>query len=340
MKIFEAFQIKDVGFQNRVVMAPMVPFGLQQAKDGVMSDEAIRHCLLRVPNGMGLMICQSLSVTRNKTISGGAGVYSDAHIPYLHQLTEGFHSVGTRFFAQLAYPSTGYQNGDSILQYTQSDLEEIRREFVTAAEICKKAGCDGIELHGAHGFFLNMMASSVANKRTDRYGGDIRGRLRLAEEIVGAIKAFSDERFIISYRMGWNERLEQDVEMAQALEEIGIELLHVSSGIPSERVLNRPAGFPYNDVVYTGVYIKEHVGIPVTVVNAIRTINRGNALLEEGLCDFVAYGKPFLADEAFLTHSHKNSDYQPCLKCRNCQWFVHGAKCPAQIKAKKMNPAF
>lgn len=335
MKAMESFQIKGVTFQNRVVMAPMVPFGLKQAEDGAMSDEGLLHYFERMPNRMGLMICQSLSVTGDVRINGGVGAYSKAHMAHLRRLAEACHSFGTRFFAQLAYPGAGYPHEPDVNGYSQSDIERIQGEFVRAAEICRDAGCDGIELHGAHGFFLNKMASPLANRRSDRYGGDLSGRLRLAENIAAGIKAFADERFILSYRMGWNKDLETDVQTAQALERMGIELLHVSSGIPFDRAIERPVDFPFSDVVYTGVHMKQRVHIPVTVVNGIGSINRGNALLEMGLCDFVAYGKPFLADEAFLTHSLENPDHQPCLTCKNCQWFTDGTKCPAQISARK-----
>jgi hypothetical protein len=121
----------------------------------------------------------------------------------------------------------------------------------------------------------------------------------------------------------------------ERLQQMGVELLHVSSGIPGDRAIPRPQDFPYNDVAYTGTFVKRHVGIPVTVVNGIATLRRGDALLEAGLCDFIAYGKPFLADEAFLTHSLEDPDHEPCLTCKNCKWFSDGTKCPAQVKARK-----
>ncbi|MEA4846497.1 MAG: NADH:flavin oxidoreductase [Clostridiaceae bacterium] len=339
MKIFDPIKIKNVVFQNRVVMAPMVPFGLPANEDGSMSNELMHHYLQRIPNGVGLMICQALSVTSDsrtsqKAIAGGAGAYSDAHIAYINQLAEACHSYGTKFFAQLAYPSAGHRKGDSINQLTEADMEKIKNEFVRGAEICKKAGCDGIEFHGAHGYFLNMVLSPLSNKREDKYGGDISGRLLLIEKIIKGIKGFAGDDFIISYRMGWNDDLKLDVQTAQALERIGIELLHVSFGIPSDRKVEVPDDFSYDDIVYTGAHIKKHVNIPVTVVNDIRTLSRGNALLEKGFCDFAAYGTPFLADEAFLIKSLNNYDYKPCFRCRNCQWFISGEKCPAQIKNK------
>lgn len=339
MKIYDSIKIKNVLFQNRIVMAPMVPFGLPVNQDGTMGKELINHYLQRTSNSMGLMISQSLCVTPSpltgKTlIDGGVGIYSDNHKVYLNQLVEACHRRGTIFFAQLAYPSIGYHNGDSITELTETDIEAIKNEFVHAAKLCKESGCDGIELHGANGFFLNMFACPLSNNRGDQYGGNINGRLLLAKKIVKEIQAFADDNFIISYRMGWNDNLENDIQTAQALEQIGIDLLHVSFGIPSKRKIKAPENFPYNSIVYTGTQVKKHIHIPVIVVNDIRTLRRGNILIKNDACDFVAFGKPFLADKEFLTKSLSNYDFNPCLGCKNCQWFRNGEKCPARIKTE------
>ena len=334
--IMSPIKVKNVDFKNRVVMAPMVIFGLT-SEDGVMEPKLVDHYLKRADNNMGLMISQALSVSPDKMISGGAGAYSDSHIGYLNKIKEACHQNGTRFFAQLAYPGFSYYDTRSknVNELTKKDITKIREEFINGAKVCKKAGIDGIEMHGAHTFFLNMMASPRSNKREDDYGGDINGRLFLLKEIVDGIKDFAGDDFIISYRMGWNESLDMDVKTTKAIEDIGINMLHVSSGIPGNRKIEIPGDFNYNEIVYTGCQIKKHINIPVIVVNDIRTINRGNYLLENDLCDFVAYGRPFLADENFMNESLVDPAYDPCLGCKQCQWFENIDKCPGQIKAKK-----
>ena len=330
-------KVKNVNFKNRVVMAPMVRFGLT-SQDGVMEPKLMDHYLKRAKVGIGLMISQALSVTSERMIPTGAGAYSPSHISYLSEITKACHQNDTRFFAQLAYPGFGYydQNSDDLNQLTRKDLGKIRDEFINGTIICKKAGLDGIELHGAHGFFLNMMASPRSNKREDNYNQDMNGRLFLLKEIVDGIKKIADDNFIISYRMGWNENLDMDIKTAQAIENIGIDMLHVSSGIPSDRQLEIPEEFHYNEVVYTGCEVKKHVDIPVIVVNDIRTMNRGNYLLENDLCDLVAYGRPFLADENFVVRSLSNPRYDACLGCKTCKWFENGNNCPKQVETKKM----
>ncbi len=333
-KILSPIKIKNVTFENRVVMAPMVNFGVRSSEDGIMSAELLQHYLGRTTTGVGLIICQSLSVSPKGMVSGGVGAYSDAHMGYLKTLSEECHKNGIKFFAQLAYHDASFRQGGTISNRSESDLEEIKNDFVRAIKRCKDSGCDGIELHGAHGFFLNMIVSPQANRLENRYSGDISRRLRLIKEILEDAKKFTDDNFIISYRMGWNDDLDTDVATAKALETLGVELLHISTGIPVDRKLKIPVDFEFNDSVYAGSQVKKSVSIPVIVVNDIQTLHRGQYLIENGLCDFVAYGRPFLADATFMRHSAKDFNHKPCLDCKTCQWFVNGEKCPAKSKFK------
>jgi 2,4-dienoyl-CoA reductase-like NADH-dependent reductase (Old Yellow Enzyme family) len=336
MKIFEPIKLKNVLFQNRAVMAPMVPFGMPERTDGVMSDTLLRHYLDRAANGMGLMITQSLSVTSKLPAAGGTGIYADDHIDHLRSIAAACHEQNTKLFVQLAYPSAGHQNGDSVNGLTADEIAEIKEEFVRAAFRCREAGCDGVELHGAHGYFLNMFASPLANQRTDSNGGDLDGRLHLVRNIVDGIRTFLDDDFIVSYRMGLNDNMEMDIQTARVLEALGVELLHVSSGISEGRHTAIPEDFPYNSIVFSGTELRRHVNIPVVVVNDIRTLDRGNALLEDGLCDFAAFGKPFLADPLFYKNSIGKMDHQPCFRCKKCLWFTHYDRCPAYRMGNKM----
>lgn len=93
-------KVKGVDFKNRVVMAPMVRFGLK-SQNGVMEPRLIDHYLKRANTGIGLMISQALSVTSKKMIATGAGAYSDSHIKYLSKIKEVCHQNGTKFLHSL-----------------------------------------------------------------------------------------------------------------------------------------------------------------------------------------------------------------------------------------------
>lgn len=334
--IFSPIQVKGLSFQNRIVMAPMVRFGFS-CRAGMMGTELLQEYLKRADKGIGLIISQVLSVSPNEAIAGGAGAYSERHIDYLKQIADVSHQNGTRFFAQLGLPGYAFYEASTkdVNALTTQELIQIRDEFIHAAEICKKAGLDGMELHGAHTFFLNMMASSFSNRRQDKYGGDLTGRLTLVKEITEGVKNSAGDGFLVSYRMGWGDCLNTDQTTARALEALGMDMLHVSHGIPEGRKLELPENYEYGDMVYTGCVVKQQVQIPVIAVWDMKTLGRGNRLIEGGGCDFAAYGRPFLADEAFVPHSAGNMDYKPCLECRNCFWFTDGRKCPGQKLMKR-----
>lgn len=332
-KIFTPLQIKGVQFKNRIVMAPMVRFGFS-CDHGIMGPRLMQEYLDRADQQIGLLITQALSVTAVAPTGDRAGAYDKQQLFYLQQLASACHQHGSRIFAQLTLPGYGWKRADSgdINSLTVEELDQIRDKFLYSARLCQEAGLDGVELHGAHTFFLNMLSSAEVNHRQDAYGGTLSARLHLAEEIVKGIKQFAGANFLVSYRMGWTASLEEDVQTAQLLEQFGLDLLHVSSGIPRERQVALPPVYDYNQIVYTGSCIKKHLHIPVIVVNDLKTLARGEKLLADRNCDFVAYGRPFLADGAFVVHSLENLDYQPCYGCKECQWFTDGEQCPARKK--------
>ena len=308
--IFSQIKVKRVNFSNRIVMAPMVHFGYKN-KNGNMEEKLLNTYLNYADKGIGLIISQALLVADKKEIVGDvsnwAGIYSNEHIEYLRKISDTYHKYGTKFIAQLNTLNFKFleKNSNDINKLSKEDLIYLRDCFIKSAKFCQEAGLDGIELHGAHTYFFNMLSSEISNKREDNYGGNLIERLNLVKEIIEAIKSFSKDDFIISYRMGWTENINTDIETAKALEKLGIDILHVSIGIPEDRKLKLPNEFEYNDFVYTGIQVKKNVNIPVIVVNDIKTLSRGNKLIEDGDCDFVAYGRPFLSDPNFGIHSLK-----------------------------------
>ena len=277
--IFSQIKVKGVNFSNRIVMAPMVHFGYKN-KNGNMEKKLLNIYLNYADKGIGLIISQALLVADKKEIVGDvsnwAGIYSNEHIEYLRKISDTCHKYGTKFIAQLNTLNFKFleKNSNDINRLSKEDLIYLRDCFIKSAKFCQEAGLDGIELHGAHTYFFNMLSSEISNKREDNYGGNLIERLNLVKEIIEAIKSFSKDDFIISYRMSWTENINTDIETAKALEKLGVDILHVSSGIPEDRKLKLPDEFEYNDFVYTGIQVKKNVNIPVIVVNDIKTLSR------------------------------------------------------------------
>lgn len=351
MKLLEPFVVKNISFQNRVAIAPMHPFGVPIGEGDSIGDEILEYYERRLRTKPGLLITQAMRSKERDNVLGGVGLITQVQENGVKRLVDLAHKYGTKVLVQINFPSNGHHRHDTIDFWRQDELKEIEDAFVEAALKAKNAEADGVELHGANLFFLNLFSSPITNHRIDEFGGDVNGRIKLATNIISRIRELAGDDFLIDYRMGWNKDLETDIETAKALEKAGIDLIHISYGIrESDRYMPyyypsfvsfpgttrekqiAPKDFDYNDVVYTGAEIKKNVNIPVILVDEIWSLERGEKLIQDNAGDFIAYGRPFLADEQFLEKGRENPKFDGCYKCKDCAWFYDYHDCP---KAKQ-----
>ena len=201
------------------------------------------------------------------------------------------------------------------------------RQFVTGAVIAQKAGIDGVEIHAAHGYLVNQFLSPHTNKRTDKYGGDLMGRMRFITEIIKGIQAYCGPKFPISVRMNGDDfiedgiKLEEAVQMAVILEKLGVQCLNVSCGTyESGYTIIEPSSFAEGWKKHLAKAIKAHVSIPVIAVNNIKHPAVAEALLEEGVCDFIGVARGNLADPEWANKAQAGQDgmIRKCIGCMEC----------------------
>lgn len=344
--LFSEINVKGHIIKNRVVMPPMVCFGWTDDR-GLISEKNIEHYEKRAKGGVGLIIMEAHSISKDGRLSGTQlGIWSDDHIEGIKRVVDTCHSHGAAVMVQINH--AGIQTPDEVCSVhigpsdynsgkkygraaTYDGIKKIQNDFINAAKRAEAAGADGIELHGAHGYLIDQFMSPIINKRQDEYGGTIENRSRFACEIIDGIKSATRSNFIIGYRMGGFEpTLNEGIQIAGILEKHGINILHVSAGISDGTNPSVPEGFPYNWIVHCGTRIKQHVSIPVIVVNDIRTPERASYLIENKMADFTAIGRCLLADPEWVNKTRDGREISYCLKCKPCRWFTDGTKCPRQ----------
>ncbi|EOM2717779.1 NADH:flavin oxidoreductase/NADH oxidase family protein, partial [Acinetobacter baumannii] len=119
---------------------------------------------------------------------------------------------------------------------THEEILDIIKRFATAARICEKAGFEGVQLHGAHGYLISQFLSPLTNKRTDQWGGSVENRTRFLLEVYKAVREATSENFIISVKLnsadfqrgGISE--EDVISVFKAVDEAGIDLIEISGG--------------------------------------------------------------------------------------------------------------
>jgi len=351
-KLFSEFPLKGLKVKNRIVFPPVVCFHYA-GEDGMVIPRNVEHYRLRAEGGAGMIITEATAVCKDGRLAPfQLGIWSDDHIPGMRKIAETVKASGAISLLQIHHaglvtkedisefakgPSVDEKNPRSIA-LTVIEIEEIRDAFINGAARAKKAGYNGVELHGAHGYLLNQFASSFFNRREDEYGGSLEKNLKLADEIIHGIRNECGGDFIIGYRLGANSpTLEDGINIAAYLEKSGVDLLHVSHGGSLLNLPRTPKDFEYNWIVYSGITIKKHVNIPVIAVNEIKTPERASWLIENDLVDFVALGRPQLADPAWANHVKNNEQVNICSSCKpKCRWYEDSELCPAVIRAKNI----
>lgn len=219
--------------KNRFMLAPLT--NCQSHDDGTLSDEEYRWLTMRAEGGFGLtMTCASHVQAQGRGFPGQLGIFSDAHVPGLSRLAAAIRRTGSLAIAQLHHagmrapakligghpvcPSDDAETGARALS-----LAEVRRlaeDFVAAALRAERAGFDGVELHGAHGYALAQFLSPEINRRDDDYGGLLENRSRILFEILAAIRARCRPDFNVGVRLSperFGLRLPEMITVAERL---------------------------------------------------------------------------------------------------------------------------
>lgn len=349
--LFSEGKIGDLQLENRVVM-PAMGVGLANA-DGTPSEAMIAYYEERAKNGVGLIITE---ITRINDETGVAEPHQlcatrDEHIEGLKKLADAIHKHGKKIFVQLHHP--GRQTYSAMIggkpvvapsaipcgvcqqetrALTIEEIKELVNNFIRGAQRAKAAGIDGVELHGAHGYLINQFLSPYTNKRTDEYGGSFENRMRFIKEIILGIKETCDN-YPISVRISGDEFLglvgiqekgidvEEAVNIAKYLEEIGIDVISVSSGTyETMNTTIEPVSFLQGWKSHLSKAIKEAVNIPVIATNNIKKPDVADGLIESGIVDFIALGRGNLADPEWVKKAKEGraDEIRYCISCLHC----------------------
>lgn len=297
MTIYDKYQLKGITIKNRVVLPPLVRFS-KVGKDGFVTPDLVQWYQDVAQGGAGLIIVEASCVCESgKLRPNQIGIWNDDFIKGLSEISAICKKYDTPSIIQIHHAGFGVD----ISNIPEIELDNILEQFVSAFFRAKKAGFDGIEIHGAHGYLISQLNSKLFNTRNDKYGGTFEKRLYFSKELIERTKKLFNDNFILGYRMGGNEpSLEDGIEIAKELEKYGIDLLHVSSGIPDplfkqEAKIYMEKAFPMDWVVYMGVEIKKHLSIPVIGVRKIKEEKDASWLIENKMLDFVAIGRGMIS---------------------------------------------
>jgi len=342
--MFQPFRLGGLELANRVIVSPM---DMYSARDGVPGDFHLVHLGSKALGGAGLVMTEMVCVSPAGRITPGCtGIYTAEQEESWRRITGFVHDqTDAKIGIQLGHsgrkgstrlmwegmdvplPEANWEVcGPSPIPYAAgsqtpreldaAELDEIRGQFVAAAQAAARAGFDLLELHCAHGYLLSSFLSPLTNRRTDRYGGSPAARLRYPLEVFDAVRAVWPQDRPMTVRISatdWCEGgldIDDTVEIARAFAEHGAAGIDVSTGqVVSEEkpAFGRSYQTPYADRIRNEIGRK--YGVAVIAVGAISSYDDVNSLILAGRADLCALGRTHLYDPQWTLHAAAEQGY-------------------------------
>jgi 2,4-dienoyl-CoA reductase-like NADH-dependent reductase (Old Yellow Enzyme family) len=326
--LFDPLSIRDLKFANRVFVSPMCQYS---STDGYANDWHFVHLGSRAVGGAGLVLTEATAILPEARISPqDLGIWSDDHIEPLARIVRFIHEQGSVAGVQLAHAGRkastyrpweghgtvpenagGWKNVVAasavafadhypMPQELSSDgIQEIVAAFVEAARRACEAGFRVIEVHAAHGYLIHEFLSPLSNQRSDEYGGSFDNRTRLVREIVTAIRSSWPDKAPLFVRIsatdwtdgGWD--IQQSIELARQLKELGVDLIDCSSGgnVPQAKI---PIGPGYQTQL--AEQIRREGKIMTGAVGMITSSVQAEHIIATGQADAVIIARELLRD--------------------------------------------
>ena len=354
MKVNTPLQIGTVLIKNRLTFAPTVKFDYTD-DSGKATIRHVKHYKERAQGGCGMICVEATAVhPEGRFCKTHMGLWDDLQIEGHKEITKTCHEEGTAVIIQLNHtgmesnpecgpcmgPTTMEWKGRNSRAMSVGDIHRVQQLFTDAAIRAQKAGYDGIQLHGCHGYLINQFMSPITNQREDQYGGNIENRARFGKEIIEMIRSACGTDFLISVRISGAEKtVKEAILVAEEYIAAGCGYLQVSCGITPLNDIPHDPRAPYDDTTELGFAFYDHFKgrIPVSCTSGIRDPIVVRKLIEENRIDTVDLGRAILADPDFC-HAvlEPNIPYVKCFDCRECQYGPYTKHvCPSEQIRKK-----
>ncbi|MBI1197757.1 MAG: NADH:flavin oxidoreductase [Phenylobacterium sp.] len=337
--------------KNRFMLAPLT--NLQSHPDGTLSDDEFNWLTLRAKGGFGLtMTCAAHVQAVGQGFPGQLGVFGDQHLPGLTRLAAAIKAAGSVSALQMHHagnrspkdivgqpvcPSDDPETGSRGL--STGEVEQLIEDFVSAAVRAEKAGFDGVEIHGAHGYVLAQFLSPEINKRKDRYGGSLENRSRIIFEIIDGVRSRCRKNFQLGLRLSperFGLKLAEIRDVAQAVMRDGrIDYLDMSLW----DVFKEPVEEAFKGRSLMSYFTElERGDVRLGVAGKITTPAIASQMLREG-ADYVLIGRAAILHHDFAERA-RDPAFKPVALPVTAEYLANEGLGPAFVKYMSTWPGF
>ena len=328
----------DLGFttlKNRTLMGSMHT-GLEEEKGGFKKLAA--YFSLRAKGQVGLIVTGGISPNKAGWVAPFSAKLTNQKEVSKHRLvTDAVHDAGGKICMQILH--TGRYAFHPFAVAPTSITAPISRfkpwelkskgilstinDFAKCAHLAQQAGYDGVEIMGSEGYLINQFISLKTNKRADEWGGSYENRIRLALDVVDAVRQKVGKKFILIFRLSMLDLVEKGstweeiVYLAKELEAHGINIINTGIGWHEARIPTIATMVPRGGFSWVTKKMMGEVSIPLITTNRINTPEIAEKIIAEGHADMVSMARPFLADENFVLKAKQGKSHliNTCIAC-------------------------
>lgn len=345
-KLFTPINIGNMQIKNRFVRSATHDWWGNS--DGSISDKEIELYEGLAQGRVGLIISAHGYVEhpRGKASVKQNGIYDDRFIPGYSRVCEAIHKYRSKFIVQINHAGpqispdlVGHLEPINPTSMTEDEIGDVIDSFARAAYRVKQAGCDGVQLHLAHGYLLCRFLSPDTNRRQDKWGGSVENRLHIVSEIIKKTKGLVGDDFPILVKLNSEGGYEGTAAISQEdvtsisvkLEKLGVCGIEVSGGVTSEKVnsMSRTGISSIDKEAYflsAAKAVKNAVSIPVILVGGLRSRDIMDKVLDEEAADMISLSRPFVRERDLVKRLEEGQAKVTCASCNLCRDFS-GLKC-------------
>lgn len=343
--LFDQTQVAEMKMKNRFVRSATHD-GMAD-ETGHVTEKLIAHYENLAKGGVGTIITGLTNVTDVEKIGPGQmAIYNDSFIKEYKVLTDTVHNYEANIIAQLVcngaqnrsksegvlwVPTAieGMESIEGIKEMTKEDIAIMKEAFVNGALRAKKAGFDGVQIHGAHGYLLSRFLTPYFNRRMDEYGGSIENRARVIVEVCQSIRNAVGKSYPVFIKINCDDFMEQGLTFEECkatchmLKEAGITGIEISGGTAlsreNERTIRKVSAETESYFKQYASELAEEIKIPVICVGGHRDYDKLTDLINQTQIEYISLCRPFIREPG-LINRWASGDKTPatCISCSKC----------------------
>jgi 2,4-dienoyl-CoA reductase-like NADH-dependent reductase (Old Yellow Enzyme family) len=344
-KIFDSVKLGQLHAKNRVLRS--ATFDLGGGKTGRVTPFLKEIYEKLAKGGVDIAITGMMSVGCNAGLNADMiKIYEDEFVPAFKNVAGAVHRAGGKLIVQLGHCGAWSQEidkgdhayapsdaemlpGNRARAMTKDEIAELIKEYGRAAQKCRLADADGVQIHGAHGYLISEFLSPHFNKRKDEYGGALENRGRLLFDVYKEIRAKVGREYPVWVKINYSDLVEDGLDgescagVCEKLEELGIDAIEVSSGLAVDRN-SRPAKIVKTEAD-EGSYAEGALALssvlrtPVISVGGYRTPDVIEKQLDSGNIAAVSLCRPLICEPALLNRwKTEDRTMSRCTSCNKC----------------------